>query len=78
MDLAGVGRTGRQDWGLCQEQPVGCAVKPASLNPRAGAGVPEAGSFQRAGKTQEEGQCPDPKYQLHWLIPPNNRAPLPK
>lgn len=43
MDPAGVGRTGRQDWGLRQEQPVGCAVKPASLKPKAGAGVPEAG-----------------------------------
>lgn len=43
MDQAGVGRTGWQDWGLRQEQPAGGAVKPASLNPRAGTGFPEAG-----------------------------------
>lgn len=37
------GRPGVQGWGLYQDKPAGYAVKPGSLNPRAGAWVPEAG-----------------------------------
>lgn len=61
MDPEDAGRPGVQGWGLQQDEPAGYAVKPGSLNPRAGTWVPEAGQPPESWQHSAAETVPQPR-----------------